>query len=100
MRILLVCAGGASTGILLKKLKKYAEEKALPLESIEAVGMGEYEDCYQQFDVILMGPQISYKKAEIERVTKRPVAIIAPYDYAIGNAEHIFKQIDGIFPSK
>lgn len=95
MKILLVCAGGASTSILMKKMKKYAEDKGFELE-ITAKGMSEYDEYGAQFDVILLGPQISYKQTEIEEHSKKPVAVIAPYDYAVGNVENIFKQVDSI----
>ena len=99
MKILLVCAGGASTSILLKKMKKYAEDKGFELEII-AKGLSDYDEYYAQFDMILLGPQVSYKKTEIEENSKKPVAVIAPYDYAVGNVENIFKQIDLILQKK
>ena len=99
MKILLVCAGGASTSILMKKMKKYAEDKGFELE-ITAKGLSEYDEQSSQVDMILLGPQISYKKAEIEENSKKPVAVIAPYDYAVGNVENIFKQIDLILQKK
>lgn len=95
MKILLVCAGGASTSILMKKMKKYAEDNRFELE-IAAKGINDYDDYSTQFDMILLGPQISYKQKEIEEFSKKPVAVIAPYDYAVGNVESIFKQIDPI----
>lgn len=94
MKILLICAGGMSTSILMKKLQKYSDEKNLGLEEIVARGMGDYDDIYKQYDVILLGPQISYKRADIEKSTGKPMDVIAPYDYAIGNAENIFKQVN------
>lgn len=97
MKILLVCAGGMSTSILLKKIQKYADEKGLGLEKIIARGISDYEEVYKDFDVILLGPQVSYKKADIqERVGDKPVAVIAPQDYALGNADKIFAQINAL----
>ncbi len=40
MKILLVCAAGLSTSILMKKLEKYAEQNGIELD-IDAVGIGE-----------------------------------------------------------
>jgi cellobiose PTS system EIIB component len=97
MKVLLVCASGASTSILMKKMKKYAEEKGFLLDII-AKGIGDYQDYYKDFDIILLGPQMSYKKTDIMNVTKMPLDVIAPYDYAIGNVENIFKQIDTLLP--
>jgi len=97
VRILLVCAGGASTSILMKKMEKYAKENSFELE-ITAKGITEYDEYASQYDVILLGPQISYKREEIEIRMQKPVAVIKPYDYAIGNAENIFKQVHSIYP--
>jgi len=99
MKILLICAGGMSTSILMKKLEKYAAAHDIELE-ILARGMNDYDDVYPKFDIILLGPQVSYQKSTIESNTKKPVAVIAPYDYAIGNAENIFKQVKKLYPNQ
>lgn len=95
-KVLLICAGGMSTGILMKKLIKYANEHGTELQ-IDAVGMSSYEEECGEYDVILLGPQVSYKKDEISQIVKKPLAVIAPYDYAVGNAENIMKQIDELY---
>ncbi len=73
MRILLVCAGGMSTSILMKKLSKYVSEKGIELEEVIARGVADYEDVYSRFDVILMGPQVSYQKDNVVAATGKPV---------------------------
>ena len=95
-KVLLICAGGMSTGILMKKLQKHAMDQGFHLE-IEAIGMSSYEDVYRNYDVILLGPQVSYKKSEIEQITQKPLAVIAAYDYAVGNVENIMKQVDELY---
>jgi len=95
-KVLLICAGGMSTGILMKKMEKYAAEQGFQLR-IEAIGMSSYEEVYKNYDVILLGPQVSYKKAEIEEVTKMQIAVIAAYDYAVGNVANIMKQVDELY---
>lgn len=94
MKIMLICAGGMSTSILMKKLKKYSDEHDLGLEEIIARSASDYEDAYKRFDAILLGPQVSYQKNKIAEATKKPVEVIPAYDYAIGNAENIFKLIN------
>lgn len=98
-KVLLICAGGMSTGILMKKMEKYAVENSVELQ-IEAIGMSAYEEVYKNYDVILLGPQVSYKKAEIEAVTKMPIAVIEAYDYAVGNVVNIMKQVDELYNKK
>lgn len=99
MNILLVCAGGMSTSILMKKLQKYSDERGMG-DNIKAVGLSAYEDIYKDFDVILMGPQVSYRQDEVEETTGLPVAPIPPTDYAIGNSENIFKLAEKIYDEK
>jgi PTS system cellobiose-specific IIB component len=93
LKILLVCASGISTNILVKKMDEYVKEQGLDVEVI-AKGLGEYEKYFERFDLILLGPQISYKREEIEERSKKPVLAILPNDYAIGNVKNIFKQIN------
>lgn len=98
-KVLLICAGGMSTSILMKKMEKYAKQNSFELK-IEAIGMSEYEDVYKNYDVILLGPQVSYKKEEIQAATQLPVDVISPADYAIGNVAKIFQQVDRIYPKQ
>ena len=95
MKIMLVCAGGMSTGILMKKMEKWAEEKEIDLE-VKAYGVQNYEEAYQDYDCILVGPQISYKLAEIKSKVNIPVDQIQSFDYAIGNVDNIMKQVDAL----
>ncbi len=93
MKVLLVCAGGMSTSILMKKLEKYASEQGIDFE-IAAVGLAAYKDVWQDYDCILMGPQVGYRKDELASACSIPVDVIAPADYGIGNCPNIFKQIE------
>lgn len=95
MKVLLVCAQGMSTSILMKKLRGYAEEQGIDFE-INAVGIGSFKEVCEEYDCVLLGPQISYRKDEVVRGTTRPVGVIAPADYGIGRCENIFKLIDSL----
>lgn len=92
MKVLLVCAGGMSTSILMKKLEKYAGEQGIEF-SIAAVGLSAYKDVWSDYDCILMGPQVGYRKDELVREVNIPVEVIPPADYGIGNCGNIFKQL-------
>ena len=99
MKLLLLCAGGASTSILMKKMEKYAEANGIDF-TVEAHGVSAYEDYVQNFDVIMLGPQISYKRDTLAQETGKPVGVVASLDYALGNAENIFNQIKTIYPEE
>ncbi len=95
MKILLVCAGGMSTGLLMKKMKTYWEENGVELE-INAVGLSEYKDVASKYDIIMVGPQVGYQLKTIKEATGKPAAVIQSYDYAIANCPNIMKQANAL----
>lgn len=95
MKVLLVCAAGMSTSILMKKLKKYVDEQGFELE-IAATGVNHYKEECGGYDILLLGPQISYQKDNVAKGSGKPVMVIAPQDYGIANAANIFKEIHKI----
>lgn len=99
MKILLVCAGGMSTSILLQKMEKYWAEKEIDL-SIKAVGLAEYEDIYQNYEIILVGPQVSYRLKEIKENTGLPCETIESFDYAMGDCPKIMALAEKLYASK
>lgn len=94
-KILLVCSGGISTSLLMKKIEKYAEEHSMDIK-VEAVGTASYEDRVSDYDVLLLGPQVAYRKKQIADSVAIPVAVIAPQDYAFCNVENILKEVDSL----
>lgn len=90
MNILLVCAGGMSTSVLMKKMEKYCAEQGEEL-NIKAVGTSSYGDMWKDYDCILIGPQIAYKLNEIKGSVEIPVAQIPSMDYALGNSANVMK---------
>lgn len=99
MKILLVCAGGMSTSILMKKMENYWKEVGEELQ-IKAVGLGEYQDVYQNYDIVLVGPQVSYRLNEIKENTGLPCAAIQSFDYAVANCPNIMKLAKKLFEEK
>jgi PTS system cellobiose-specific IIB component len=96
MKLLLICAGGMSTSMLVKKLEKYAADHDYPDFVCEAHAASDLPEIYQNWDCVLYGPQVS-NRAERFRDTVGPdfpLGKIEPPDYALGNAEHIFALVD------
>lgn len=90
MKILLICAGGFSTSILMKKVRKWAESNGQDV-TIDAMGKDAYENVWKEYDCILTGPQIAYAIDDIKESVDIPVAQINSTDYAIGNVDNIMK---------
>ena len=99
MKILLVCAGGMSTSILMKKMETYWQEQGEEL-TIKAVGLSEYQDVYQDFNIIMVGPQVSYRLKEIKENTGLPCEAIQSFDYAVANSANIMKLAKKLYTQK
>ena len=96
MKILLVCAGGMSTGLLMKKMEAYWAQQGKELK-ITAVGLGEYEDVCKDYDIVMVGPQVGYRMAQIKADTGMPCDTIPSFDYAIGNCPNIMKLAEKLY---
>jgi len=95
MKILLICAAGMSTSLVQKKIIKAfgPEEEGWTVNAEPAEILDEIIDNY---DVILVGPQIAYKKDKLAVIAKeknKPLDVINPMDYGMGNGEKILAQI-------
>ncbi len=90
MKILLICAGGLSTGFLTERLQQKALENGVEL-IIEAHGVNCVKRYYHGFDIILLGPQVRFRLQEIRSLTGLPAGVIAPEDFAMQNCEAIFQ---------
>ena len=62
--IMLVCAAGMSTSLMVEKMKKAAENKGIEAD-IFAVSAGEADNYLEskKVDVLLLGPQVRYMKS-------------------------------------
>ena len=90
MKILLVCAGGMSTSILMKKMEKYWADQGEEL-SIKAVGVPRCGDAAREYDIVMVGPQVSYRMDYIKEATGLPCAAIVSMDYALADCPNIMK---------
>lgn len=93
-KILLCCAAGMSTSMLVQRMVKAAQAKNLAVE-IKAVSIDEFNDAIAEFDCCLLGPQIKYKLAEFKTIADaqhKPVAVINTIDYGMMNGEKILNN--------
>jgi PTS system cellobiose-specific IIB component len=94
MKILLVCAAGMSTSLIVEKMKKAVKPEYGEV-SIKAVPVEEFADAAKDYDVVLLGPQIRYKKKEFEKVAQSlniPLDVINSVDYGMVRGDKILEQ--------
>lgn len=97
MKIYLACALGMSTSILVNKMKDEAKAQGKNYE-IKAINQSIIEDSIDQFDVLLLGPQIGHTRRKIEKIVngRKPVGVINPMDYGRGNGAAVLKQAEDL----
>ncbi len=69
-KILLVCASGMSTSMLVKAIQKAAGDGNYPLK-VTSAGMAGIEDRLGEVDGILVGPQIRHRFENLEEASAR-----------------------------
>nr|WP_280953798.1 PTS sugar transporter subunit IIB [Symbiobacterium terraclitae] len=88
---MLVCAAGMSTSLLVQRMQKAAAARNLDVK-IEAHAAPEFDSCYREFDVILVGPQLRFRKADWAPLAAEagiPLDVINPVDYGMVNGEKV-----------
>lgn len=82
LRIMLACAQGVSTSLLVTKMIQAAQASQEEVK-IWAIDYSSVEEELGNFDVLLLGPQVRYAYDEIKEIVndKAPVAIIKQVDY-------------------
>ena len=89
--ILLCCAAGMSTSLLVTKMKKAAEADGIE-SKIWAVAVEDLPNHVNEADVVLLGPQIKYKLAEVKKVCAEkniPADAINLVDYGTMNGKKV-----------
>lgn len=83
MNILLACASGMSTSLVMKKMEEAAAQKGLDCK-IWAVAQDIVEEEMKNADVLLIGPQMRFLKGKLEPKAKElgvKLDVIKPMDY-------------------
>ena len=88
MKIVLLCAGGASTSFLAASMRKAAKKKELDVE-INAYSFNRSYDVVEGADLVLVAPQAMYGMDEIQKVCASHNVKCSPMD------PMAYRMIDG-----
>ncbi|MFT8411781.1 MAG: PTS sugar transporter subunit IIB [Schleiferilactobacillus perolens] len=88
--IMLVCAGGMSTSLLVSKMDEAAKKENVTYK-IFATGASAVPDelADKHPDVILLGPQVRHIESKVQKMTDVPVAVIDMRDYGTMNGKNV-----------
>ena len=92
MKVILCCSGGMTSGFFKEKMQNYILKNNLPL-IIEGAAVHTVEKKCLYYDLVLLAPQMGYKKEEIETLTHKHVGVIDPQVFATYNCGALYKQI-------
>ena len=91
-KILLACNAGMSTSMLVRKMRTAAGELGVEAD-INAVSVTEANERIADVDVVLLGPQVKFQKAAVEKIAagRTPVAVIDMRDYGTMNGKKVLQ---------
>ncbi len=90
-KILLCCAAGMSTSLLVSKMQNEAKNTGME-SKIWAIPVEELSNNLNGVDIVLLGPQIKYKLNEVKAVCEKlniPVDVINMIDYGTMNGKKV-----------
>lgn len=94
MKVRLFCAGGMSTSLLVRKIEEAAKAEGVDIDII-AHGVGSIDRHIDEtVDVVLIGPQIGYQKAQVKAVCDQygvPMEVIPMADYGMINGKNVWE---------
>lgn len=100
MNILLICAGGMSTSIMVNKMKVAAANKGIEGD-IWAVGEGSADANVDKADVILLGPQIRFRIEAVRKLAQgKPVEVMDMRLYGTMNGEKILDMAIALYEKR
>ncbi len=93
-KILLACAAGMSTSLLVTKMEQAAKAKGEEVQ-IVAVPVDAFADKVKDYDIALLGPQVKFKKDEFQKIADQygiKVLVINSMDYGLMKGEKVLED--------
>ena len=90
-KILLLCAAGMSTSMVVKKMRESAAQKGIEVQ-IDAHSVETITDFLNEYDLFLLGPQIRFKQPELQKMAAsvgKHVDVIDMMDYGMMRGDKI-----------
>lgn len=92
-KIVLLCAAGMSTGMLVVKMREAAKEMNYEC-NINAYAVAETNEVAKDADIVLLGPQIRFQLDYVKKIC--PGVLVEPVniqDYGMMNGKNVMKYI-------
>ncbi|HEC24089.1 MAG TPA: PTS sugar transporter subunit IIB [Chloroflexi bacterium] len=98
IKVLMVCAMGMSSSLLENKTKEAAAKAGVPFElkAVSTQEIARWDPTLHWYDVVLVAPQVFYKRKSIEQIAKPHGIIVQDIDtvtFGMVDGEKLFQQI-------
>jgi len=98
IKVILVCAAGMSSSLLEEKIRRAAETagRDMELKAVDATTMSMWDFEKDTMDVILIAPQVRFKKRGIIKQSEPFGVIVQDIDtiaYGMMDGDKIFNQV-------
>jgi len=90
-KIVLLCAGGMSTSILVNNMKSYAKEIGKEYD-IAAYSADAVATVAKDADCVLLGPQVAYRKDDLKQYIECPLDVIEMVAYGTMDGKKALNQ--------
>lgn len=94
MQILFICGNGVSSGMIASRTESAGIEKGYDAHT-DAYSYTQLEDVIDDFDVVMVAPQIQFQEPLIKEICeehKKPYALIDPTAYSMLDGTKVFEQ--------
>ena len=93
-KILLACAEGMSTSLLMNKMKDYAKQKGLSDITVEATNVSGLDSkmASDKPNILLLGPQVRYMQNQLQNSLDIPVDVIDMMDYGMMKGDKVLDK--------
>ena len=92
--IVLCCAAGMSTSMLVQRMKDAAQKKGVDV-TIKVVPVAEFEENIATADIVLLGPQVKYEQAKLQAIADplgKKVTVIDMMDYGMMKGDAVLDK--------
>ncbi len=98
IKVLMVCALGMSSSLLEARTKEAAAKAGVPFEmkAVAVQEIGRWDPTLQWYDIVLVAPQVFYKRKAIEETAKPHGILVENIDsvtFGMVDGEKLFQQI-------
>lgn len=98
-KIVLFCAGGVSTGVLVNKMKAAAEAENYACD-ITAYPVAEAGVRGKDADIVLLGPQIRFNVEKVKQQVSCPVEAIDMRAYGMMDGKAVIKRVKEVLKDR